>query len=442
MPRARSVWIGIDDTDSPAGGCTTWVLSELLREARAVGIDLIGEPRLVRLNPNVPWKTRGNAALGARFGRGAGPRRRIGEIDGQPVWSHARGGPLGPAAADAWIDRAWRVVIRSSRVGAPGTDPALVASPRRLSASLYWAAVREVVPVERARTEVHARGATVRTLGDDRGIVGAAAAIAWAGAHPTWELLAYRSEDRIGRPRTVNAASVRRAARRQPGLFLCEDPRTRRLLVAPHTACPILFGLRGVSPEAPLRARPAIRSEPVDRWVLFRTNQGTGDHLVDRPFTGFAPYTAGRWRGTVGSVPEIRSGGHVAFSVVDQDGVAVPCIAFEPTKTLPRIARALLPGDRIRVWGSRASDPTVRLEGLEILALAPRTARAHPPRCPSCGTSTGSLGRQRGYRCARCHRRWPPEAARREGTRTSLRVGSYHPTPSARRHLAPRGPEP
>ncbi len=442
MRGARAVWIGIDDTDSPAGGCTTWVLSELLAEARAAGIDLLGEPRLVRLNPNVPWKTRGNAALSARFGRGRGPRRRVGEIGGRPVWSYAAGRPLPPAAARAWIDRAWQVVVRCSHAGVPGTDPALVAAPRRLSASLYWAAVREVVPVARARAELRESGATVRTLGEDRGIVGAAAAIAWPGAHPTWELLAYRTEERVGRPRTVDAASVRRAVRRHPGLFLCEDRRTRRLLVAPHTPCPILFGLRGVAPGAPLRARRTIRSEPVDRWVLFRTNQGTGDHLVDRPFSGFAPFTAGRWRGTVGSDPEVRSGGHVAFSVVDQDGAAVPCIAFEPTKTLPPVARRLVPGDRVQVWGSRASDPTVRLEGLKILALVPRSGPPHPPRCPSCGTSARSLGRLRGYRCARCRRRWPPEAARTGPTTTTLRVGSYHPTPSARRHLAPRAPEP
>ena len=47
--------IGIDDTDSIHGGCTTWVATEVIKELSE--FDLIGHPRLVRLNPNVPWKT-------------------------------------------------------------------------------------------------------------------------------------------------------------------------------------------------------------------------------------------------------------------------------------------------------------------------------------------------------------------------------------------------
>ena len=72
------MWIGVDDTDGPNGGCTTHVLTELIRVAADRGFDVLGEPRLVRLNPNVPWKTRGNAALSVRVGRGVGPRARVG----------------------------------------------------------------------------------------------------------------------------------------------------------------------------------------------------------------------------------------------------------------------------------------------------------------------------------------------------------------------------
>ena len=53
--------IGIDDTDSVKGGCTTWLATEIIAELPE--FDLIGPPRLVRLNPNVPWKTRGNGAV-------------------------------------------------------------------------------------------------------------------------------------------------------------------------------------------------------------------------------------------------------------------------------------------------------------------------------------------------------------------------------------------
>lgn len=436
------MWIGIDDTDSPAGGCTTWVLTELLREAREAEVDLIGEPRLVRLNPNIPWKTRGNAALAARFGLGTGARRTLGQVGNRPIAGYLRGRGLPAGRARDWIDRAWSTVRRSARIGEPGTDPALVAVTRPLPARLYWDAVRSVVEVVNVRRDLERRGATVRFEGSDRGVIGASAAIAWPGGRATYELLAYRDASRFGRPRRVSRPSVRRAVERFPALFLCEDRRTRRLLVAPHTPCPILFGLRATDRGAPLGARSLIRSEVVDRWVLFRTNQGSGDHLLSGAIGEFPPFTSGRMAGSVLAPPEVLPGGHVAFSIGDQDGRSVDCLAFEPTKTLPAVARTLQSGDSVRVWGSRGEDPVVRVEGIEIVRLTPRRGPPRAPRCPTCRRAADSLGRQRGYRCARCRRRWPPESSRSEVLPPAYGVGTYHPTPSARRHLAPIAPEP
>ncbi len=405
-------------------------------------IDLIGEPRLVRLNPNVPWKTRGNAALAARFGAGRGRRRQVAEIDSRPVWSYPSGRRLRPSLAARWLERAWNRVLAGSRTGEPGTDPALVAVERPLPASLYWNAVREVVAVPTVREVLRRHGAFIRTSGSERGIVGASAAIAWPEAHPTWELIAYRAPERWGRARRVDTASVRRARSRYADLFLCDDPRTRRLLVAPHTPCPILFGLRGTRPRAPLAARGIVRSEPVDRWVLFRTNQGSGDHLVPRAAQEVSEFRLGVVTGTVSSLPEALAGGHVRFSVADSAGSLLTCLAFEPTKTLPRIARTLLPGDRLRVWGSRSRAPSFHLEGIELVRVGPRRSPPRPPKCGRCGRTTDSLGHLRGYRCPGCHRKWPPEAAVSTVTAPPYAAGIYHPTPSARRHLAPRGPEP
>ena len=56
------MWIGIDDTDSARGMCTTYLGAVLILRLRARGFRLTGA-RLIRLNPNVPWKTRGNAAI-------------------------------------------------------------------------------------------------------------------------------------------------------------------------------------------------------------------------------------------------------------------------------------------------------------------------------------------------------------------------------------------
>ncbi len=434
--------VGIDDTDSPNGGCTTFALTELVACAADRGLDLIGPPHLVRLNPNVPWKTRGNAALTARFGAGRGRSRSIGLFGDRPVRSFPRGRAAPREREQEFLEAAWSTLLRSSRRGEPGTDPALVAVRRPLPASLYWAAVREIVEPATVRRTLAAADAFVRCDGSDRGIVGAAAAIAWPGHRATWEAISYRDPARLGTPRQVDPASVRAAQRAEPDLFLCYDPRTRRMLVAPHTPCPILFGLRGRTERSVLRARPGIRTEPVDRWILFRTNQGSGDHLVRRDPADWAPGRSGWFDGTVVGSPRSGRGGHVVFLLRAASGrTPVPCVAFEPTKTLPAVARLLGPGDRVRVWGSRGDGPTVRLEAIEVRGWAPRGA-AHPPPCLSCGRAARSLGRVRGYRCPVCRRRWPPDAGVSRPRPPPGPLGRSDPTPSARRHLAPLGPEP
>ena len=77
--------IGIDDTDSVKGGCTTWLATEIIRELQE--FDLIGHPRLVRLNPNVPWKTRGNGAVALVFGKGTGRKKQIGSIENNRIFT-------------------------------------------------------------------------------------------------------------------------------------------------------------------------------------------------------------------------------------------------------------------------------------------------------------------------------------------------------------------
>ncbi len=61
------IHIGIDDTDSPNGMCTTYLGAILYRELSRLAepLDL---PRLIRLNPNIPpYKTRGNGAVAMTF---------------------------------------------------------------------------------------------------------------------------------------------------------------------------------------------------------------------------------------------------------------------------------------------------------------------------------------------------------------------------------------
>jgi tRNA(Ile2) 2-agmatinylcytidine synthetase len=71
------VYIAFDDTDSRKAMCTTYIVSEFLRAGK---YDLIGLPSLVRLNPNIPYKTRGNGAVRMRIGKGAGKKHFVAEF--------------------------------------------------------------------------------------------------------------------------------------------------------------------------------------------------------------------------------------------------------------------------------------------------------------------------------------------------------------------------
>ena len=56
------MFIGIDDTDSERGLCTTYLAAVLMERLKPLG-EIVGRPKLIRLNPCARYKTRGNAAL-------------------------------------------------------------------------------------------------------------------------------------------------------------------------------------------------------------------------------------------------------------------------------------------------------------------------------------------------------------------------------------------
>ncbi|WP_455392385.1 hypothetical protein [[Eubacterium] cellulosolvens] len=60
----------MDDTDSIKFGCTTYLVNDIISEFQDYRV--VGYPYLVRLNPNIPWKTRGNGAVCIQFERNPG----------------------------------------------------------------------------------------------------------------------------------------------------------------------------------------------------------------------------------------------------------------------------------------------------------------------------------------------------------------------------------
>ncbi len=154
------LWIGLDDTDSLQGMCTTYLATELVSELTK-DYDLIGYPRLVRLNPNIPWKTRGNGAICLRFSKGVGRGTVIGEIANQWIRSFARArGRDDPASVR---DRVARLVEKRSEFRDPSTNPGFCILPEPPRAALYWKAVRRVVAKEEAIREIRTSRPDIRS---------------------------------------------------------------------------------------------------------------------------------------------------------------------------------------------------------------------------------------------------------------------------------------
>ena len=408
--------VGLDDTDSRERGmCTTYVAARLAERLRREGT--VERCCLVRLNPAVPYKTRGNAALAVHT-------------------------DVGPARA---FELATEAVAGAAETGDPDTNPGVVVAPGRPEsvpdpvAEFSGRAVREEVDPAEARSLADASDYRHEGWKLGRGVVGALAAVgawrAWqveAGFDgPTCEVIAYREPERWGTPREVDRDSVFAAAGTEyPSVWDTVDRVEGETVCVPHTPGPVLHGIRGEDPAACRRVSEAIRSEPVERRETFVTNQGTDAHLRDGDLRGVEEARAYRLDGTVASAPETEQGGHVFFDLADGEA-RLRCAAFEPTKRFRDRVRALRVGDRLTVCGEVSAD-TLKLEKFAVRGLV--TVEPVTPTCPDCGRRMSSAGRGQGYRCRDCGTSAEGKVDR--PVERDLEEGWYEVPPVARRHVA------
>jgi len=420
------LWIGVDDTDSLRGMCTTFLATELVRDLTR-DYDLIGYPRLVRLNPNIPWKTRGNGALCIRVGEGTGSPWRAGRADGRDILAYPRGRtPDDPADV---VNRVAALVEEWACFDDETTHPGFAVLDRPPAQGLYWKAVRDVVTKAEALRAGRGRG-TVRGYKRGRGVVGALAATAWRPRDRTYEVLAYREPSRWGSPRAVDPESVIAMDQAVPTTFNNYDYENRRAVIAPRSPCPVLFGIRGDIPEDLGSAQEMVRGERPDRTLVFETNQGTDDHVS--PVSSLRPWTTVRFRGTVSGGPVDLPGGHVVFQVGAAD-----VTAYEPSKGFRAVVRTLVHGDQVEVIGAVRDVPrTLNLEKLGVLSLTRLVRRVGNPRCERCQKRAKSVGRNAGFRCARCRAKFPAAAAKVIEVPRAIPVGWYEPPVGSRRHLS------
>ena len=426
--------IGLDDTDSRRRGmCTTYLATRLADTIVECG-GRVKRTLLVRLNPAVEHKTRGNAALAIHTDLPA---------DG---------------ALDLAVDHIEELAIDGDARTSPGLVVADHDPPAAPDAVADFAdrAIQERLRLDTALTIADDAGYDHRGWAGEgcemagRGRIGALAAVgAWAAIEEwTYEQIAYREFDRCGTPREVDVDSVFAAADRgYPTVWDTVDREEGQAVCVPNAPGPILYGIRGDDPDAVGQVANAIKSEPVERDRCFLTNQGTDSHLREGTLGSLNEGGAYRVDGVVIDPPTTREGGHVFFSLgragdvnVDSDAAdgvetavdaAADCVAFEPTKRFRDRVRGLRVGDRLTVCGEY-SDGTIKLEKFAVRKL--RRSERVTPTCEGCGRRMESAGRGQGYRCRDCGTSAPGKATRQLDR--DLDQGWYEVPPCARRHIA------
>ncbi|WP_456444097.1 tRNA(Ile2) 2-agmatinylcytidine synthetase TiaS [Thermococcus sp.] len=406
------IHIGIDDTDSPNGMCTTYLGALLYRELSRIAepLDL---PRLIRLNPNIPYKTRGNGAVAMSFG-----------ADETVI----------PQIKDTVLF----YVSQLADLEHENTNPGVVFLEGKIPNELRefsLKALGEHVTIREAERTAREVGAEYFKFKLGRGIIGSLAAIGYPLERFTYELLAYREPENWGTPRRVKEESVFLADKwTYPFSHDNVDPHKRIVLITPHGKDPVLAGIRGIDHGRVLQVFERVEfEEPVAFYQLYKTNQNTDDHLTPKKIGELRLYDSAVVRGKVAG-PYWEHGRHVFFELEDETG-RIRVAAFEPTKKFRNYVRKLLPGDEIIAAGGvkeHGGVLTLNLEKFYPVKLVPKV-EYRKPKCPKCGGTMKSKGDY--LKCKRCGYKMPRELVPVKVPR-DLEKKIYEVPPDARKHLS------
>ena len=174
--------IGIDDTDSPDGMCTTYLASHIINRLKDNGIEIVGYPRLIRLNPFARFKTRGNGGVSFKI------------------------------LNDEKADLAKRIVLEEveklSMFDCDNTNPGVIFYDGEITGEMQDYAFRAIysfITIDEAEEFGRSVGCEIHKFKKGRGIIGSIAAISLPLKDFTYELLAYRIPQNYGTERKTDS---------------------------------------------------------------------------------------------------------------------------------------------------------------------------------------------------------------------------------------------
>lgn len=405
--------LGLDDTDSLKLGCTTYIgallIGRLQKNSR-----FIDYPNLIRLNPNIPWKSRGNAGICLRFESKLDP--------------------------DEILDMTFELTQKYRDWNDEKNQPGIALLEGKVTSKIKGfgqRALYDVITLDEAIRTANSLGIKFRTIRGGRGLIGALASIGnTLDLDHTFELIVYRNKPLWGKEREVDYDSVINFDKStQARTFNNIDYEEKRLLITPHGPDPILFGVRGEDPTVVISSLKKIKFKGGERWVVYRSNQGTAAHLTQhKSINDLKPYQAAVIEGEIYQNPITIKGGHVIGFLKDQTG-KVDIAGYEPSGNFRVIVKYLMPKDVIRAYGGvrllNDGRLTFNLEKLDVLSLL--TTSQVNPSCPKCGKRMKSEGKNKGFQCKRCGTK--KNSLTKVYILRKVSPGIYLPPPRAMRHL-------
>lgn len=406
--------VGLDDTDSTEGMCTTYLTHIILNRFEEIGIKSIGYPRLIRLNPFARYKTRGNGALSFKV-----------EID------------------ESQKEDVKTIVLenveRYSMFDGVNTNPGVVFYEGEITDKMRdyaLNAIYDIYTIDYAEKFAIENNIEYHKFKKGRGIIGSIAAISMELDDVTYECLAYRMPENYGTKRRLDDESIfRMNDETYPETFENIDFEQNYAAIEPHTPCPVLYGIRANNPEILKKARKIVVShEDIEGYRIFKTNQHTDMHIQSGiPIRDMKDTSCYRFKCHVVEAPHDIEGGHVFFKVSDDTGI-IECAAFEPTKSFRNVVRKLIVGDELVIYGGINDNHTLNIEKFKIVDLAD-DYKLENPLC-ACGKRMKSAGKDKGFKCPKCANKIRDSSKVRQIIPRNIEPGFYEVPTEARRHLS------
>jgi len=407
--------IGFDDTDSPKGMCTTFLAYKIVDYLKNQDLQFLDFPRLIRFNPNIPWKTRGNGAVSIKI-KTKNPSKIKNKI---------------------------KNFISTYSDTKNGANPGLVFYENKTIPTHFTEfselALWQLINRNQAKKFALKNNLEIFYKGNGQGLVGAIGAIGYQFIDHTLELLSYRKPSKFGKDRKISSQSVKTMQHKTfPYTFNSYDNKKSRVMITPHGPDPVFYGIRGEKVDSLLEAKKILEiEEKLAGHMIFKSNQGTGDHLKNI-FTKktLKPYASGKATGIVSSDPKIEKGGHVFFTI-NCKGDELKCAVYKPTG-ISSVALNLIKGDKICVGGgirkaSKTHPRILNLEFIEIIKLKKNIVMSNPF-CKKCNKSMKSKGQNQGFQCVKCGK--TSKIKNNLELPRKIKKKLYLPDISAHRHLS------